>query len=221
MSRFCIAHHTGSSEGDHFDLMLEFGETLRTWRLSGTHFEAQQTARQIREHRKKYLEYEGEVSGGRGNVKIWDKGTYAVDLWGDKVIQISLLGTTLQIRLRLELHKGEEWTIVDASASIRRLVSNHLRNAELDAAPTQELEDLRAALAKEEQKLLAFVSHFSKGDPVDSSALEIDTAVQARLQKEWVRWRHPWLDQARAFVERLHGLVGAVRDAKPVVPAEA
>ena len=59
MPRFTVSRHTGSKEGDHFDLLLEHGETLKTWRLENTSFQFPQAARQIKDHRKTYLDYEG------------------------------------------------------------------------------------------------------------------------------------------------------------------
>ena len=36
MPRFTISQHTGSKDGDHYDLMLEHGDSLKTWRLANT-----------------------------------------------------------------------------------------------------------------------------------------------------------------------------------------
>ncbi|GEM_PF-466274 len=218
MNRFTISRHTGSTEGDHFDLMLESGEALRTWRLHHVGFESPQPARPLKDHRKKYLDYEGEVSGGRGRVQIHDTGVYSIDLWTEKLIQVSLAGSMFKTRLRLERKQGEDWTLVDATAGLRKLVSSHLRHAELDAAPTSELEALREEIAREELKLLGLVGRYSKGEEVEWTGAAIDPAVQSRLQGEWVRWRHPWLDQARAFLERLVGLAGSLREARPPAP---
>ncbi len=219
--RFTIARHQGSTEGDHYDLLLESGEMLRTWRFPSPHFENPQAAKQLKDHRKKYLDYEGEITGGRGNVSIHETGTYEIDVWSDKVVQVALTGGTIKTRLRLDLRNGEDWTLVDATAGLRKLVANHLRNAELDAAPNEELVALREALTTEEQKLLAFVGRYAKGGAVDWSGVEVSNAVKERIQSEWVRWRHPWLDQAKGFVERLTGLVSALQDAKPPEPTAA
>src|SRR5688572_30170905 len=61
----------------HWDLMLEAEGILQTWRLAqppapGTSIEA--TA--LGDHRIAYLDYEGPVSGNRGNVKRWDGGEF-------------------------------------------------------------------------------------------------------------------------------------------------
>lgn len=221
MTRFTISRHTGSQEGDHFDLMLESGEALKTWRVQHLNFENPQSATRIKDHRKKYLDFEGAVSGAKGRVHIHDTGTYTVDLWSDKLIQVSLSGASVRARLRLEQKKEDEWTVVDAAAGLRRLVSSHLRNVELDSAPTPELESLREDLAKEERKLLAFVARYSKGEIVDWAQADLDNGIRERLKGEWVRWRHPWLDQAKAFAERVAGLAVALRDAKTAVTTKS
>src|SRR6266513_2659760 len=122
MTRFTISRHVGAKEGDHSDLLLEHGEILRTWRLENTAFQFPQPAKQIKDHRMIYLDYEGEVSGGRGAVKIWDTGTYTVDRWDEKHIQIALTGRQIRTRLRLDRADGggEAWTVLDAANAIRK-----------------------------------------------------------------------------------------------------
>jgi hypothetical protein len=76
MPRFVILEHDYPKL--HWDLMLEAGAALKTWRLAkppetrGENIEAVP----LPEHRLDYLDYEGPVSGARGNVKRWDGGTY-------------------------------------------------------------------------------------------------------------------------------------------------
>jgi hypothetical protein len=62
----------------HWDLMLEAGDVLRTWRLSGPPEAGVEVgAESSFDHRLAYLDYEGPVSGNRGKVKAWDRGTFA------------------------------------------------------------------------------------------------------------------------------------------------
>jgi hypothetical protein len=76
MPRFVILEHDHPVL--HWDLMLEAGEALRTWRLGrapstpGDVMDAQA----LPDHRLFYLDYEGPVSGDRGVVKRWDAGQY-------------------------------------------------------------------------------------------------------------------------------------------------
>lgn len=63
----------------HWDLLLEAGEVAWTWRLlDEPSSERHPRAERIGDHRLLYLDYEGPVSGGRGQVTRWDCGTYRV-----------------------------------------------------------------------------------------------------------------------------------------------
>ena len=69
---FVILLHTGLGP-DHYDLMIRHGEALATWQLA----EDPRTlgpgqsrpARRLGDHRLAYLDYEGPVSRGRGQVR--------------------------------------------------------------------------------------------------------------------------------------------------------
>ncbi len=76
--RYVILHHQ-QADGDHWDLMLEQEAALATWRLPqppGSPQSAPLAATRIGDHRKHYLDYEGPVSGGRGEVTRFDQGEY-------------------------------------------------------------------------------------------------------------------------------------------------
>lgn len=80
MPRFVVQHHVLSADDEHWDLMFESGPVLWTWSLpvppeccgpsAAVH------ARHLAAHRIIYLDYEGDLSGGRGRVEIHDRGTY-------------------------------------------------------------------------------------------------------------------------------------------------
>jgi hypothetical protein len=73
--RFVILEHDHPMP--HFDLMLEVGPVLRTWRLAAPpEAGVSPSAHPLPDHRPLYLAYEGPVSGGRGVVRRWDGGTY-------------------------------------------------------------------------------------------------------------------------------------------------
>lgn len=59
----------------HWDLMVEAGEgePLITFQLPAPPLRELE-GRRLPDHRRAYLEYEGQVSGGRGEVAIWDRG---------------------------------------------------------------------------------------------------------------------------------------------------
>jgi len=221
MPRFTISHHTGSKDGDHYDLMLEHDDGLRTWRLVNTAFQAFQVARQIKEHRKTYLDFEGEISGERGRVKIWDTGTYTIDEWKDDRIQVALVGRSLKTRIVLTLgpkHPEDadpRWNVGDATQEIRKAAAALLRGASLDDAPNEDLVDLRQALAHEEHKILSLVDQYTRGGTIDWSHTDLDPDVRKRIDKERVRWQHPWLAAAKGYADKLGELTEILRQSRP------
>ena len=75
MPRFVILEHDHPVL--HWDLMLEAGEVLQTWRLAAPPLAAQPIAAMaVQDHRRLYLDYEGPVSGNRGTVRRWDHGVF-------------------------------------------------------------------------------------------------------------------------------------------------
>ena len=78
-SLFVIQLHQ-TQNGNHFDLMLEQGQSLLTFQmpLPLCDFQAGQelSVTRLPDHRKLYLTYEGEISDGRGQVHIVDRGRY-------------------------------------------------------------------------------------------------------------------------------------------------
>lgn len=78
MPRFAVLEHDWPTL--HWDLLLEWGpdEDLKTWRL-----ESEPSGRdpipavQIQDHRRIYLDYEGPISGNRGQVRCWTRGEYS------------------------------------------------------------------------------------------------------------------------------------------------
>lgn len=77
ISRFVVLRHA-APDGVHWDLMLEHGPTLATWRLFREPIADDPhpiPAEPIGDHRRAYLEYEGPLSGNRGRVDRCDAGT--------------------------------------------------------------------------------------------------------------------------------------------------
>ncbi|MDB5340106.1 MAG: hypothetical protein JWN70_5725 [Planctomycetaceae bacterium] len=88
----------------HWDFMLESAGVLRTWRLDQ---QPNQTipirATPLPDHRLVYLEYEGPVSGQRGQVQRWDQGEYELLNENDGNLTATLHGTRLRGQVSLEL----------------------------------------------------------------------------------------------------------------------
>ena len=101
MRRFVVLEHDHPRL--HWDLMLEAGETLRSWRLAEPPaVDRVIAAERIGDHRRAYLDYEGPVSGGRGSVKRFDAGTFEWIEDTETRVLIRLDGVKLRGTMRLE-----------------------------------------------------------------------------------------------------------------------
>jgi hypothetical protein len=97
----------------HWDLMLQVGAALKTWRLPQPPAPGRSMpALSLPDHRLDYLEYEGPVSGKRGAVIRCAGGVYqwaeGGEIGQDRAV-IILFGRTQN--LRLEMLPGEPWTM--------------------------------------------------------------------------------------------------------------
>ena len=81
--RFVILAHTVNG-ATHCDLMLEVAgqEKLRTYQLSRWPLAVGESCdcERLDDHRRVYLDYEGEISGGRGFVERVAAGTWTGDI---------------------------------------------------------------------------------------------------------------------------------------------
>jgi DNA polymerase ligase (LigD)-like protein len=113
MLRFVILEHDHPHL--HWDFMLEWGHVLRTWRLVSPPDEchARVSAEAIADHRLQYLDYEGPVSGDRGQVHRWDHGTYEVLEGAEDSLWLRMSGKRIAGQVRLE-KCGERWTLTHA-----------------------------------------------------------------------------------------------------------
>ncbi len=73
--RYTISRHE-APDGVHWDLFLEEGERLRTWRLSAPPESGMVTSLALSDHRFLYLDYDGPLSDGRGTVARHSWGQY-------------------------------------------------------------------------------------------------------------------------------------------------
>lgn len=82
LRRFVILFHTGHGP-EHLDLMIELPRALATWRIEGPApvglLAAPVPATRLPDHRLAYLDTEGPVSGGRGEVRRIEAGKCIVD----------------------------------------------------------------------------------------------------------------------------------------------
>ena len=108
MPRFILLEHTGAPDdpaGRHFDLLLEAGDTCRTWRLAAipTPGRPPVQAAEIGRHRLAWLAHEdGPVSGGRGRARRIDAGTYRAVPEGDgAAVTVELAGSQMTGTIRI------------------------------------------------------------------------------------------------------------------------
>ena len=99
---FVVLEHTvpnGEGAAVHWDFMLEVPgqERLATWRLARNPLETTDDipATRLADHRRAYLDYEGELSGGRGRVRRVEQGGATLERLSGAELVASLAGTRL------------------------------------------------------------------------------------------------------------------------------
>jgi hypothetical protein len=114
MPRYVILLHeippgreVAGGRGTHWDLMLEQDGVLRTWALAAEpRADLAIQAEQLPAHRIEYLDYEGPVSGNRGNVRRCDAGEFQLLAETPDRIEIQLAGRTAARNLNLILTRA-------------------------------------------------------------------------------------------------------------------
>jgi len=110
-NRFVIQEHT-TPEGVHWDLMIEKGGVLTTFRLSQSPENACNHAIEavrIFDHPLRFLTYEGPVQKGTGRVRIVDRGTCRLLDENEDCMTLDLQGVLLQGSFTLTRLEGERW----------------------------------------------------------------------------------------------------------------
>jgi hypothetical protein len=116
MPRFVVLEHDHPEL--HWDFMLEAEGVLRTWKLAappqaGTPVAATASF----DHRLHYLDYEGPVSGGRGRVVAWDRGTFEGDVSAPaEPVVVRLHGQRLRGTALLTKDASGAWSLVIGEA---------------------------------------------------------------------------------------------------------
>jgi len=125
MPRFVILRHEtppGYPRPTHFDLMLEWGEMLRTWACQAMPTSgATLFADELAAHRREYLDYEGEVSAGRGSVTRAAAGEFDLLENTPDLVRVRLHSPQLRGTLRLAPAEADSarWTVfLDSGAGI-------------------------------------------------------------------------------------------------------
>jgi hypothetical protein len=111
MPRYVILEHDHPSL--HWDLMMEAGEKLRTWRLAEMPRPGRRTeAVRIGDHRKMYLDYEGPVSGDRGKVTRWDVGVFELLVDDGERMEFRLRGDQLRGTAHMQRDEEANWYFI-------------------------------------------------------------------------------------------------------------
>ncbi len=125
--RFVVLQHkfsgadapAGGSEAsrDHWDLLIESETLFATWSISAwPEPEIKVVARRLPDHRSLYWDYEGKISGNRGTVRRWDRGTCDIDVASSShwkgVIQGQILRGTVELTLAEAGESASLWQLV-------------------------------------------------------------------------------------------------------------
>lgn len=106
-----LRHEMPERDGrtSHFDLLLEEESNARSFALDELPSEeACVHAISLEPHRLHYLDYEGEVSGGRGTVTRIDRGQYRLIQDDEEMIIVRLDGTVYHGMLAIERDRTKE-----------------------------------------------------------------------------------------------------------------
>ena len=97
MLRFVVLEHIWN--GVHWDFMLEYGDALGNLGSDrpAPDCRGPRPARPAHpgNHRRIFLDYEGEISGNRGHVRRVDAGTYRPLVWTAGRVRVELVGSQL------------------------------------------------------------------------------------------------------------------------------
>jgi hypothetical protein len=112
--RYAVLHHVDVPE-PHFDLLVEVDakRDLWTWRCPQWPVVQGDRLTRLRDHRRLYLDYEGVIAGGRGEVRKVDWGDCAIDPAPGRVT-MTLAGRTLRFR---EVEPGQ-WDVESIAEAI-------------------------------------------------------------------------------------------------------
>ena len=125
MPRFVILEHNHPTL--HWDLMLEAGDVLQTWRLAAAPaIGATIDATALERSSAAYLDYEGPISGGRGNVQRRDAGDFTEE--ADSTPTVRQVPFSRQVRVRARLPgASRRGDLALAMASMNKRRKAHLR----------------------------------------------------------------------------------------------
>jgi hypothetical protein len=126
--RYVVLHHRAwPGRSDHYDLLLQVAagadddaRVLKAFATLDDRFPTAARLRQQRDHRRRYLHYEGPVTGGRGRVERVDEGSVRF-LGAPERLAFRLAGARLRGTFRLRALGGGLYALERAARSRSRL----------------------------------------------------------------------------------------------------
>lgn len=118
MARFVIQEHQRRGEQTHWDLMLEQGDVLKTFRLNLPPKEIPKSpalATPIADHETRFLSYEGPVNQGLGAVRIVEQGSYFTQSLAATNWRLSLDGSVLKGVFEIKQMENNTWQFKQVS----------------------------------------------------------------------------------------------------------
>ena len=105
--RYAVLRHADVDE-PHYDLMFEThpGSDLATWRSPVWPIEGEVELTRLRDHRRIYLDYQGELSLNRGTVTRVAEGSCNLQIEGTRIWHIEL---DSKLRLEIRLLQDDCW----------------------------------------------------------------------------------------------------------------
>jgi hypothetical protein len=137
MNRFVVHKHTQEGQ-THWDLMLEWGDKLKTWRLENPpeKLAAQKNkAIPIFDHDKKFLTYQGPVNNGKGTVEIVDEGKLKITSEKDGIMgimELDIQGKILNGNFTLVRTQNNDWELTKICRKPLTMVTKKELNNETD-----------------------------------------------------------------------------------------
>lgn len=110
---FVVLRHM-DREGTHYDLMIDDGERLATWKFARPPETAQDSplvCRRIGDHRRIYLEYEGPISGDRGEVRRHDLGRCETEVQSPDRWRVEFGGQMVKGAYELSRISDDAWAL--------------------------------------------------------------------------------------------------------------
>lgn len=112
-TRFVILHHR-TADGEHWDFMIEQADALATWRLAANPVDRPGDsipATRLADHRKVYLDYEGPLTAGRGEVARVESGLCDIHRLEVNGCTVRLHGLKCSGEYTLQRMDEERWTM--------------------------------------------------------------------------------------------------------------